>query len=388
MKKDRGGRRVMILAPVACTAASLLFAALSSPADASRQGAADHALPDISGTFAAIGGISDNDLWAVGTSVDSGGTDQALTEHWDGSSWTQVALSPPGVSADLDAVAAITPMDVWTVGSYSDSTGVQHALIERWDGRTWTEAKVPDPGASSSLAALGVAGEADVWAVGTYADSLGNDHGLVLHWNGKKWQTAAQGVFPESSELTAISAASTNDVWAVGNYFTEKGEGASHPLVEHWNGSSWHPDVVFSRSLKQPHAVAAFDSGDVWLAGADTGKQSGQFHGFLAHGHDGQWSQRAFKGVFRFDGMAGTSTSDVWAVGFAPGVKFGGPERVLHWDGGSWTQFKLSQEDWLHGVTALSPTDAFAAGCSLDGFACGHPVVEHWDGSTWLPFGS
>jgi hypothetical protein len=76
-------------------------------------------------------------------------------------------------------------------------------------------------------------------------------------------------------------------------------------------------------------------------------------------------------------GVAGTSRTDVWAVGSPSGPA---PPVMLHWNGTSWIQFPQEREDYvLNGVDAASPTDAWAVGY----YAGIRPLALHWDGSTW-----
>src|SRR5437867_1996850 len=81
---------------------------------------------------------------------------------------------------------------------------------------------------------------------------------------------------------------------------------------------------------------------------------------------------------YALSGVAGTSSTDVWAVGYnailpAPGL-------ILHWDGSTWTQVPEPIDGVsLYDVTAVSPTDAWAVGRIYDV----PPLILHWDGATW-----
>jgi hypothetical protein len=78
------------------------------------------------------------------------------------------------------------------------------------------------------------------------------------------------------------------------------------------------------------------------------------------------------------DGVSGTSSTDVWAVGDVGGS----PPYIIHWDGSTWTQTVQSEIDGsLLDVEAISPTDAWAVG-HLSG-ADARTLVEHWDGTAW-----
>lgn len=61
----------------------------------------------------AVGGASDNDVWAVGVSSASGYTSsRALIEHWNGTRWSIVPSPTAGPTVNiLTAVAAVSTND-------------------------------------------------------------------------------------------------------------------------------------------------------------------------------------------------------------------------------------------------------------------------------------
>jgi len=64
-----------------------------------------------------------------------------LVEHFDGTSWTQVAV--PSIQYGLDAVVAPSATDVWAFG-------VSRVALH-WDGTSWHRVKLPTPGSKRSL---------------------------------------------------------------------------------------------------------------------------------------------------------------------------------------------------------------------------------------------
>jgi uncharacterized delta-60 repeat protein len=125
----------------------------------------------------AVDAIATNDVWAVGS---------FLTLHWDGSAWTRVDIPNPGAQgANLYGVAALATNDVWAVGSFTDSGGSENTLTEHWNGTEW--AVVPSPNAAGqynhlySAAALPTG---DVWAVGSYIQSPGPEKTLIERYIG------------------------------------------------------------------------------------------------------------------------------------------------------------------------------------------------------------
>ena len=113
--------------------------------------------------------LSPCDAWAVGFDQNTGGLDQTLIEHWDGTAWT-VVPSPnvAGLNNQLYAVRADSATDIWAVGE-SFATGADQTLILHWDGHTWAQVASPDPGGRAYLEAVRAVSPTDAWAVGSFA---------------------------------------------------------------------------------------------------------------------------------------------------------------------------------------------------------------------------
>ena len=74
--------------------------------------------------------------------------------------------SPGADDSELNGVAVLSPCDAWAVGD-QHSGGVEQTLIEHWDGTAWTV--VPSPnvaGRDNELDGVRAASPADIWAVG------------------------------------------------------------------------------------------------------------------------------------------------------------------------------------------------------------------------------
>ncbi len=80
-------------------------------------------------------------------------------------------------------------------------------------------------------------------------------------------------------------------------------------------------------------------------------------------------------------GISGTSTSDVWAVGYA---RYGSTTRptLHHWNGSAWSIIPNPVTSGaLYGVSAVAPNDVWAVG---EDYSSGQKqLVLHWDGSSW-----
>jgi hypothetical protein len=276
-----------------------------------------------------VDGASSNDLWAVGR--DEGMfPNEALIEHWGGTSWTvsaQIFIGGGGTA--LNAVHAVASNDVWAVGYYNAT----FPLIEHWDGSGWFISATPVPGASHDLFGVAAASATDVWAVGNYkVTSSGPTQTLAFHWDGTSWikaNTPSPGAL--GNQLSAVDVVSSKDVWAVGSY-TDATNNA-FPLTEHWNGATW--SVVSSPAV----------SGTV------------------------------------LTGVSAIAANDVWSVGWGSGAGFS-----IHWNGSSWTQFMMpiaGVEDYIHGVDALSSNDVWAVGEASPNYESWEALAIHWNGSKW-----
>jgi hypothetical protein len=78
----------------------------------------------------------------------------------------------------------------------------------------------------------------------------------------------------------------------------------------------------------------------------------------------------------RLYGLAGTSGSDVWAVGLGPA------SLIMHWDGNCWTVSYDQPVGYFYSVSAVSASDAWAVG-GTSWWNPSHTLAEHWDGTSW-----
>jgi hypothetical protein len=129
-------------------------------------------------------------------------------------------------------------------------------LIERWNGRRWSIQPVPLPvvitpdvpvnsnGPGAALAGVSCASASACMAVGTWwQQASGPGYAFAELWNGKRWRllTPAHSV---SKAFAGVSCTSRDACTAVGwtaqqpRYVLVRRH--TTPLIEHWNGRSWH----------------------------------------------------------------------------------------------------------------------------------------------------
>ena len=190
---------------------------------------------DQEATLSGVAVISSSNAWAVG--YRSSGTREALIEHWNGSTWTEVpGARLAGSDSYLTAVAATGPSNVWAIGS---ANGLP--LVEHFNGTSWARISTPQP-AGASLDAISVLSPTDVWVVGWQRASAHLT--LTMHFDGSGWTVVPSPnistAFDADNELRAVAAAGRDDVWAVGMFQNQQTSIHQHrTLALHWDGTSW-----------------------------------------------------------------------------------------------------------------------------------------------------
>jgi hypothetical protein len=192
--------------------------------------------------------------------------------------------------------------------------------------------------------------------------------------------------------LTGVSVTSNRNAWAVGAYYY--GTVAKlhvGTLIEHWNGTAW--TVQTSPNLRgysngELLGVAGTSSRNAWAVGYATnqiGVSSSRTQALIEH-----WTGRAWKiqtspklGASQLSGVTATSSTNAWAVGYTFHAVGGNVETqalIEHWTGRAWkiqTSPKLGASQ-LSGVTATSSRNAWAVGKHGN-----RALIEHWDGRAW-----
>jgi hypothetical protein len=191
------------------------------------------------GQFTGVAATSASNAWAVGQ-TDSADP-QTLIEHWNGKNWTRI--SSPNVAdstaSNLKSVTAISSDNAWAVGSTSLG-GSQKALTIHWDGKRWTIIPGNNPGGDVALLGVLATWTNNIWAVGFTNPSTCSNGGpkcqsLIEHWNGARWKVLPSPNPPSLylNLLWAAAATSRYNIWAVGT--TDYGS----TLIVHWNGAAW-----------------------------------------------------------------------------------------------------------------------------------------------------
>jgi hypothetical protein len=148
-------------------------------------------------SLAGIGGVSSDDLWAVGR----GQPGQGVALHWDGHHWEHLPVpAPEGGTVKLCDVAALASNDVWAAGYQMAPGGgarSRQPFAAHWDGGVWSPGEVPTgPGQIWQL----VKDDASIWGIGYAPDSTP----IVAKMNQAAWQSLPGPPRPPGAQHSSL----------------------------------------------------------------------------------------------------------------------------------------------------------------------------------------
>jgi len=183
----------------------------------------------------------------------------ALVLGWPGAAgaatgWVRqpVPLPPGAMFGMTTAVSCPTAASCTAVGFSNNLVhGNRHLLAEQWAGGAWTVQPAARPAGFTSgvLAGVSCVPPTRCMAVGGYGNgTTGASPPLAETWNGSTWalQSIPNPPGTTGSMPQGISCAPAGACTAVG--FTLGGATDQAPLAEHWNGTAWaiQPTPVLS----------------------------------------------------------------------------------------------------------------------------------------------
>lgn len=174
--------------------------------------------------------------------------------------------------------------DVWAVGRRFASDGSIATLALHWDGTDWTSVPTPKPRNGAEFEQVDALGRDDAWAVGTTYGRHGRRHSLLEHWDGSTWSQVSGAEEPPTPELQGVEAIGADDVWAVGSTGN-----VGKIYAEHYDGSSWTRSPLENPfgSYTVLRDVSAVSSTDVWAVGYAPAKLH---HLVFMHWDGSKWS--------------------------------------------------------------------------------------------------
>lgn len=288
-----------------------------------------------------------------------------------GPQWTQMES---GTNFVLYGVWGSSATDVFTLG---EPGGRFESAIFHYNGQAWSQQVLQD---GMTLYGIWGSGPTDVFAVG-YGPlgTLGHD-GVLLHYDGSTWATMpGPGVGTEDSEVLfrSVWGSSGADVFAVGEIFSE----SYQALVAHYDGTSWSAVPlqgarnqvlldVFGSSSSDVYAVGYVDLNAFGLRAPRPARRAQFTVGLILHFDGTSWTtfSPAVDDLL-FEGVWASAPNDVFAVG---GV--GDRGAVYHYDGNSWTPMTVPPIGVLTDVWGTSSSDVYAVG---------YGTILHYDGQQW-----
>jgi hypothetical protein len=190
------------------------------------------------------------------------------TWEWDGSAWSQVAVTGPSGRA-YPAMAEYDGKAVLFGGL--DSFGQPLSDTWEWDGTNWTEMNVPGPPARFRAAMTSFQGK----VILTGGD-MGNGTPTYVdtwQWDGTAW-TQLQVSSPD--EIEHVMAPVGCDLVLSGfNHYVFFG-GTYENETEVWNGTAWStPSPGLAPSRRQWPVMAPTSAGAILFGGFDNDSNSG-----------------------------------------------------------------------------------------------------------------
>jgi len=212
------------------------------------------------------------------------------------------------------------------------------------------------------------------------------------------WTIVPSGNGSTVNALVGVTCVSSSDCWTVGRQRTGS---TWQTLIDHWDGNSWN--VVASPNTSTSdnnflYGVACTSASQCWAVG---------FHGVMTFGvgqplieqWDGiNWTiySSPLANPVAQDGLLSSvtcnSVSDCWAVGYQLSGNFN-QTLIYHWNGSIWAALtsantSAAESNVLNGVTCLSASDCWAVGnhdvgTPVGGAAPQATLTEHWDGTAW-----
>jgi hypothetical protein len=212
---------------------------------------------------------------------------------------------------------------------------------------------------------------------------------------GGSWTIVASPNPGSANTVGGLVAFSPTEVWGIGSASSSSYAGChGRTLTSRWNGSAFVVVPAAPTAMcAAVNGVAGSSTSDIWAVGStNEGRDT-----HLRHWNGASWATVEGAtipppGVGRrhrstsLNSVASLGTDNVWAVGRAEYSDFTTNTLVEHWNGQKWTLVPAAAASGsaLTGVTALSASDIWAVGSGgTSGAADLSTLVEHWNGSSW-----
>ncbi len=218
--------------------------------------------------------LSANDVYAVGSNA---------IAHWDGASWTRVAL-PPNT---LRGIAMTSPGEGWAVG---DSGSIWHSSGGQWSAVS--------TGITRTLTAIAMDSPTHGWAVGGDLSQVYSSIPALIEYTGGAWVDRSATLPANVGNLEDIVLApGGNEGWAVGHRLGNNERPVVHLLNGVWSLEPYEPPSFLN-------SVDMLSPDDVWAVGSPTLRRT-----------NGLWNQISLPTTSTPNGVSLVPGFGGWAVG-------------------------------------------------------------------------
>ncbi|HEY2576051.1 MAG TPA: hypothetical protein VGI74_07060 [Streptosporangiaceae bacterium] len=320
-----------------------------------------------------LGGVScwaASDCIAVGGDRGFGGSHLPLAESWSGGPW--VTMTTPSLGATdyntmFDSVSCTSANWCMAVGVYDNTSHDTFTLTEIWNGKQW--AKVTAPG--TGLASVSCTSPSSCLAVSS---------STVQHWNGTAWSVILTIQPPPGAPgFSSVKCLSASDCLLVG------GNGTA-PLVERWDGSTFHQQPVPGSAPGSQLTDAACTAAAHCVAVGGSPSDF-QLYAMAAYWGGKTWRVSRMGRIDALDSVACPAISGCMAVGD-------------YLDQGD-AQVPLAEQEQQGALQHVTPEPPSAGATGLGSVSCvsvtdcmavNGQVGDRWNGKSWqttqLPIGA
>lgn len=352
-------------------------------------------------SFKAVTCVTSSDCWAVGSYLDADFTNQSLIQHWDGSAWSIVAGASVDTTKnnELNGITCTSTSNCWAVGYIGNSP--QQTLIQRWNGTSWSLVASANNGAVQNvLKDVTCTSTTDCWAVG-FRQGTSALQTLIERWNGVSWAlvTSANSSTTAANVLTGVTCTSSTNCFAVGTrYATASLASLQQTTIQRWTGSSWAIVTSANESTARNNTlidVTCASATDCTAVGYFVSSTT-VFQTLIEKWNGTSWSRvttapntSTSQNNFLF-AVTCTATTDCWAVGSFMNANGFDQTLVERWNGTSWAIVSSPNTgstvyNRLLGLACTSTTDCWAVGFQFNG-SINQTLTERWNGTAWSLF--
>ena len=231
-----------------------------------------------------VAAVSDSDVWAVGADQDASGLWHALTEHWNGSAWSVVPAVDAGSGGNqLYAVTAVSPNSVYATGQQAGTGFPSQALTEHWNGSSWSVLATPADG-SETVTPYAVTGSDQALAIAGDRESSSAPYTTMVASGApnKLALATTPNTGAGEQDLFAAATAADGSNYAAG-WAIDPSSGNHGSLILHGVGGQWTIDPTPSPGTGDNGfaGITAVPGGGMWAVGVTS--NNGNFATFISY---------------------------------------------------------------------------------------------------------